>query len=200
MVNKRHLTVSFMKLPLKECSWLIKTKMRKTIRAQMKIQQMSFMLMAVTLFFILVGLFALVFGLSGVKQSALALEEKNVLLLVTKLANSPEFSCGNSFGSNKMNCIDADKVMVLKDSIDKYTGFWGSGIQNIMIRTMPIAETKLCTKSSYDGCNTIDVFSKGSTGFPIENFVSLCRKQAGQNGVYDKCEVAKLIIYYNEKQ
>jgi hypothetical protein len=177
---------------------MVKLKMKKN--AQMKIQQMAFMLMAVTLFFVLVGMFVLLFSSTGLKQTALALEEKNTLLLVSKLANSPEFSCGNSFGSNKINCIDEDKVMVLKDSIEKYRELWGSGIQNIIIRTIPIGEAKLCTLGSYSDCNTIDIFSKGSIGFPIENFVSLCRKQAGSNGVYDKCEIAKLAIYYNEKQ
>jgi len=70
-------------------------------RGQLKIQQMAFMLMAITLFFVLVGLFVLKINLSELKQSAETLEEKNALLLVTRLANSPEFSCDNSFGSKK---------------------------------------------------------------------------------------------------
>ena len=94
--------------------------MIKTKKAQMKIQQMAFMLMAITLFFVMVGMFVLVFRFSGLKESATMLEEKNAMLLVTKLANSPEFSCGEAFGSNRINCVDADKVMMLKENTAKY--------------------------------------------------------------------------------
>ena len=90
-------------------------------KAQLKIQQMAFVLLAITLFFVLAGMFALVFLLSGLRGGATALEEKNALLLVTKLANSPEFSCGDAYGSDKLNCVDADKVMVLSKNIDRYS-------------------------------------------------------------------------------
>ena len=107
----------------------------------MKIQQMAFMLMAITIFFVLVGMFVLMFSLAGLKESAGELEQRNAMLLVTKLANSPEFSCGNSFGNNKVNCIDADKAMVLKGSMDKYSSFWGSGIGNIVVRKVSSPST-----------------------------------------------------------
>jgi len=72
-------------------------------QGQMKIQQMAIMLLAVTLFFILVSIFILTFRLAGLKESSVLLEEKNAQLLVAKLANSPEFSCGNAFGTGKIN-------------------------------------------------------------------------------------------------
>ncbi len=169
-------------------------------RAQMKIQQMAFMLMAITIFFVLVGMFVLIFTLSDVKKSAEELDQKNAMLLVTKLANSPEFSCGNSFGNNKINCIDADKAMVLGDSISKYLGFWGSGIGNIVIRKIPAGENRECKNANYPDCEIINLFSKEISGFPAENFITLCIKGESTGGVYNKCEIAKLIIYYNEKQ
>src|SRR4030042_5145835 len=84
----------------------------KNKKGQMKIQQMAFMLMAITLFFVLVGIFVLVIRFSGLKDTAKQLEEENAMLLVSKLANSPEFSCENAFGALS-NCIDADKIMAL---------------------------------------------------------------------------------------
>ena len=99
-------------------------------KAQLKIQQMAFMLIAVTLFFVLVGMLIFVFRFSSIQESAELLGEKNALLLVTKLANSPEFSCGESFGRSSVNCVDSDKVMTLKANIEKYSGFWDvSGIE-----------------------------------------------------------------------
>lgn len=167
----------------------------------MKIQQMAFMLMAVTLFFILVGMFALVWRFSGLKGSAVELEERNAMLLVTKLANSPEFSCGNSFGGTKLNCIDADKVINLKGEINKYTGFWGRGVSNIKVEIIyPINQRKDCTLGNYPDCNVIDLFEKGVQGVATWNFVSVCRKATDEQGNYDKCDLGKLYVYTNEEQ
>ena len=166
----------------------------------MKIQQMAFMLMAIFAFFVLVGLFVLMFRSAGLKETALALDEKNSLLLVTSIANSPEFSCGNSYGSGKSNCVDAYKLFALEGSIGKYAGFWGSGIQNILIRKLPINGSTICSSGNYPECDVIDLFSKGAKGFPVENFVTLCGKERSDKGLYDKCEIAKVVAYYDEKQ
>ena len=162
-------------------------------KAQMKIQQMAFMLMAVTLFFILVGMFVLVWRFAGLRQSAETLEEKNVMLLVTKLADSPEFSCGT--WEYTASCIDTDKVMMLKNSISKYSKFWGD-VSNIKIEKNPLEARKECTLSNYPDCNTINLFSKEITGIPKSTFVALCRKESDEGEVYDKCELGKLLVFY----
>lgn len=173
-------------------------KMRK--KGQMKIQQMAFMLMAITLFFVLVGMFVLVFRFSGLKESAAILEEKNTLLLVTKLANSPEFSCGTAFGSNRINCVDADKVMMLKENAAKYAEFWG--VAKIEIRKIyPNNGDRKCTPSTYKNCGVIDVFSENVNLQPAySNFISLCKKDSYNNEVYDKCELALLMVSSEDKQ
>lgn len=170
--------------------------MKKT-KAQLKIQQMAFMLIAVTLFFVLVGMFVLVIKFSGLKESATALEEKNAMLLVTKLANSPEFSCGEAFGSNRINCIDSDKIMMLRENIDKYTDFWG--VSNIEIRKIYLPDTEtICNLGNYPNCNIIRMRSKDA-GYDVSNFVSLCRKESFKGEIYDKCELAKIMISYEKK-
>ena len=164
-------------------------------KGQLKIQQMAFMLMAVTLFFILVGLFVLVIRFSGLRKSAEILEEENAVLLISKIANSPEFSCEESFGSGKTNCIDSDKVMVLKEHIGKYFGFWG--VSNIEIRKIypKMSETE-CNLGNYPNCNLIKITSSELEGVGIANFVSLCRKESFEGEVFDKCELGKIIISY----
>ena len=163
-------------------------------KAQLKIQQMTFMLLAITLFFILVGMFVLSIYVSNLKSAAAGFEEKNAMLLVTRLANSPEFSCGSAFKSKKTNCVDADKVMMLKGNIDKYSDFWD--VENIEIRTIYPNSTNIeCTLSNYPNCNIIKIRS-GEISEEFSNFVSLCRKENLNDEVYDKCEVAKLIVSY----
>lgn len=169
-------------------------------RAQLKIQQMAFMLMAITLFFVMIGMFILVFRFSKLKESATMIEEKNALLLVTKLANSPEFSCGESFGSNRINCVDSDKVIILKDNIAKYFEFWG--VAEIQIRKVyPNNENTICTTANYQDCGIIKVFSKNVNSLPpISNFISLCRKESYDDEFYDKCELAILMVSSEDKR
>ncbi len=166
-------------------------KMNK--KAQLKIQQMAFMLMAITLFFVLAGMFILVISTSNLRETALALEEKNAMLLVSKLANSPEFSCGESFGFNKINCVDGDKVMMLKENIAKYENFWG--VSNIEIRKAGLNSLK-CNLGNYPNCEIINLYNSNITS-EYSNFISLCWKDTFEGKIYDKCEVAKLMVSYD---
>lgn len=151
------------------------------------------MLMAITLFFVLAGMFVLTISTSNLRESALELEEKNAMLLVSRLANSPEFSCGESFGSNRINCVDADKVMMLKESSSKYVNFWG--VSNIEIRKQ--SPTPLtCNLGNYPNCDIIKLYSSNITS-EYSNFVSLCWKDLFEGKVYDKCEVVKLMVGYD---
>jgi hypothetical protein len=170
----------------------------KTKKSQMKIQQTAFMLLAVTLLFVLVGLAVLGFKLAGLRGTASNVEEENAKLLVTKLANSPEFACGGSFGS-KIGCIDADKVMMLKSQEDKYSGFWG--VADIEIRKIypKRTGTVTCTSGNYPNCNLIEILSKGTTGTYYSNFVSLCRKEMTGGSTYDRCDLARLMVSYVKK-
>ncbi len=165
---------------------------------QMKIQQMAFMLVAITLFFMLVGIFVLVIRFSNLKQTSTILEEENAMLLVTKLANSPEFTCGASFGSSRLSCIDADKIMVLKKHVSKYTGFWG--VAEIEIRKIYSDSGVECTSQNYPNCGVIEVYSKNVNKLPASsNFVALCWKEGSDRGVYDKCEIARLLVSSEDK-
>ena len=167
--------------------------------AQMKIQQMAFMLIAVMIFFALVGLLILTIGFSGLKEKATNLQEENAMLLVSKLANSPEFSCGQAFES-KENCIDLDKTFVLKKNIDKYKNFWGvSGIE--IIKIYPENQNLVCTNANYPDCDTLELIPK-ATGISAENFVSLCRKEYNSETsiIYDKCELGKILVKYEKIQ
>jgi len=169
------------------------------VKAQLKIQQMTFMLIAITLLFVIAGLFVLVFMFSGIKESANELNERNALLLVTRLANSPEFSCGESFGMLKLNCVDEDKAMILKQNSKIYSNFWGvAGIEIQKIYPENLAE---CTLGNYPNCGLITVYSDDKNkGASSSNFVSLCRKENFEGEVYDKCEIAKLLVFPRSEQ
>ena len=166
------------------------------MKAQLKIQQTAFMLVAITIFFVLVGMIVLVISIAGLKDSATNLKEEDARLLVSRLANSPEFSCGNAFARYRSNCIDFDKLIALKQNIEKYREFWG--IENIEIRIIYPETTNeiLCTQENYPNCNILRLISDDFKGTSIGNFVSLCRKQEYKDYSSDKCVVAKLMVSY----
>ena len=170
----------------------------KNKQGQMKIQQTAFLLIAVTLFFVLVGIFVLGFRLSGLRGDVSALEEKNALLLATRIANSPEFSCGNSYDGERLNCVDSDKVISLKDFEETYQGFWGAS--SIEIRKLyPILSVDTeCNSGNYPNCNIINIRGEEQGGFSDGNFVTLCRKASKDGDSYDKCELAKLLVTYKK--
>ena len=167
----------------------------KQKKAQVKIQQMAFMLIAVTMFLVMAGLFLLTIRFSSLKDSAKLLCEENALLLASKIADSPEFSCGNAFGSARENCIDTDKAMALKSRLAEYRGFWG--VSGIEIRKISSATGEECDLGNYPNCGKITLV-KSPNGTKIANFVSLCRKELEELGTttYDKCELGRIIITY----
>lgn len=165
----------------------------KNNKGQLKIQQMIFMIVAVVLLFVLVGLFFLSISLNKIQKEAINLAEKNSLMLVSRLANSPEFACGNAFGSNKADCIDFDKVMILKENLAQYSDFWG--VAKIEIKKVYPYGNNSCNKGNYPDCGYLKILDKNVKTLPYSSsFVSLCRKELSPLGTYDKCELARLMV------
>ena len=168
----------------------------------MKIQQTAFMLIAITLFFVLAGMFFLSIKMSSIKISATELEEKNSKLLLAKLADSPEFSCGDSYGTQATSCIDFEKLMSLKENIANYSQLWG--VSDIQVwKIFPSENFDECTTGNYPSCGKITLFPEHlGNGTYISTFVSLCRRASDFGfpyAPYDKCELAKLMVSYNDK-
>lgn len=169
-------------------------------KGQMKIQQMAFMLIAVFVLFILIGIVLLSTKLEGIKRTATEYKEQNALTLSSSIANSPEFSCGNSYGSQKTDCVDLDKLMGLKNNVESYDKFWG--VSNIEIRIIyPESERELeCEIGNYPNCNYFKLREGEVRGFSVSNFVSVCHKERNLNVVANKCELGKIIISYEAEQ
>jgi len=167
-------------------------KIRK--KGQFKIQQTAFMLLAITLFFILVGLFYFSIRMSSMQKASEELEKKRLSGLLTKLSSNPELKCNE--GVMGLDCIDADKAMVLKGKTQYQELF---GVSSLIIRKIYPAENLVgvieCSQGNYPNCNQIRVFGESSVS-PISVYVALCRKErdsANLDYVYDKCEIGLLM-------
>ncbi|MEK6891358.1 MAG: hypothetical protein AABX03_04445 [Nanoarchaeota archaeon] len=170
---------------------LLKMKNLKKInrigkKAQLKIQQMSFMLIAVFILFALVGLFYLSYKTLNLQKQVIDLRKEKTQDLVVKIASNPEL-----IYESRGNSIDADKLMLLRGK-DEYKKFWG--IKGIIVEKIyPASPNVECKLSNYPECSTIKLFTTSNSA-PIYSFVSLCRKESQNGRVYDKCELAKIML------
>lgn len=175
----------------------MKTRIKEK-KAQMKIQQMSFMLIAVFIFFALVGMIVISFFMNNMHNDANDLREQNAKLLASKIANSPELSCGEAYDELRTNCIDLDKAIVFKESVEKYKNFWGIAsleIQRIYPKTNSANQIIECTKTNYPSCNFITLINNADTP-DRSSYVALCRKEVYNEKIVTKCELGRIIIGY----
>jgi hypothetical protein len=162
----------------------------KNKKAQLKIQEMAFFIVAIVLFFVLVGIFILSIIFANLSQSATDAAEKRTLSSVTNLADSPEFSCG------KPNCVDADKLISLMQN-KKYENFWPFSSLRVL-RGQGFNKTKdemiECSMGNYPNCDMFVVYNKNvNNERTISSYVALCRKEVENGFVYNKCEIAEFI-------
>ena len=169
-------------------------------KAQLKIQEMAFFLVAIVLFFILVGLFVFSIMFSNLSKGATEIAEARTLSSITNLADAPEFSCGEP------NCVDSDKLIALMQN-SRYENFWPfSSLRVITSSGFDKAEEEMikCTTTNYPNCDVFEVYDKShllekdgdKNKFDeraISNFVALCRVELENNINYKKCEIAKLV-------
>ncbi|MFH1358952.1 MAG: hypothetical protein ABIH37_03635 [archaeon] len=163
-------------------------------KSQLKIQEMAFMIVAVVLFFALVGLFVLSIVFVNIQDEATRIAEEKTLAAATSLADTPELSCIAA----KVNCIDADKLISLVNlNNSQYDKFWPfSSLSVIQLSGFEKEEEDLveCTFANYPDCDIFNVYDKKvDNERAIASFVALCRKDFQNDRTYDKCEVAKIV-------
>lgn len=164
---------------------------RKSKKGQLKIQQMSFMLLAVVLFFVLVALFWLVFQSRNIEKQASFLKQNQARLISEFISGSSEFSC------NKDYCINTDKLMVVKDR-SVYKDFWPvSYIRVRKIYPVKSKEEVECDEVNYPDCNTYNVYSSDKKSeSSAGSFVALCRYEKIGGYPTQICDLGKIIIGY----
>lgn len=169
-------------------------------KAQMKIQQMSFMLVIVFIFFALVAMIAISIFLNNLNKNANMLKEENAKLLASRIANSPEFNCETAYDRERTNCVDLDKVMMLKENIGKYRNFWG--VTSLEIRRIYPKSSSAnlnieCTKENYPNCDLITIVDNPNAPDRY-SYVALCRGEVYNGNRVTKCELGKIIVGFGD--
>ncbi len=130
-------------------------------KAQMKIQQMAFMIVALVIFFSLVALFYFSVSFSNLGKTAQSLQEDEARELVRKIGHSSELAFTSSSDCN--SCIDFDKALMLKEmaSAGIYSEFWN--LDYLMIeKVYPKSSEEECTRENYPNCGRITLIQKKS--------------------------------------
>ena len=163
-------------------------------RGQIKIQQMAFVLVAIMIFLSFGAMFYFSLSVSKLKGDDEDLREKEVKETVRRLAGSPEFSWTVY---DCPNCIDLDKVMVLKD-LESYNGFWKRIPLLKVERVYPRYGNGECTRDKYPECDKITIIETGENVIAYSSFVSLCRYDNLIDS--ERCELGKLIMGFETIQ
>jgi len=160
--------------------------------AQLKIQQMSFMLIAVTLLVIIAGLFFVSLMTADIRRGAGDLEEEEAVNLVLKLADLPEFKCKGE----RVYCIDAEKAIALQNK-PEYEKLWP--IEGIIIKKLSPDDVGgggniECTITNFPDCSVIKI-NTDKNKEQFSSYVSLCRIASSEDiGIYEKCELAQIMV------
>ena len=167
------------------------------MKAQIKIQQMAFMLVAVFFFFILVGLFAATFLFHNVAKHSNEIAREKTILALNNIASSAEFTCGEP------NCIDLDKMIVLKNLKDYQNYFDFAGLVIITETGINKDENQMieCTTTNYPACDKITILNKTKENLNFQyTYTTLCRKHRVGNYIFDKCEVGIIMAAFEIKK
>jgi len=153
----------------------------------MKIKEMIFMILALVVFFVIVLLFWLSVTLGDIKGDVAQSSRDRNIMLVARLADSPELSCGLS------NCIDTDKLIVFMGR-PHYLGFWD--VNGLIVEKLDSANNTVeCTLGNYPRCNTFTIKKPLNNTIPDSSIVSLCRKEIKNDISYEKCDMGRIKVW-----
>jgi hypothetical protein len=87
----------------------------------------------------------------------------------------------------------------LKDISGDYSDFWG--VAKIEVRKIYLSQGGvICDDSNYPNCDIINILDNNVNSQPfVSTYVSLCRKEATDTIIYDKCELALLMVSSESK-
>ena len=158
-------------------------------RGQMKIMQMSFMIIGVFLFFVLVGLFVLGIVFKDVNAGAKELAMQEAVASIEVIAAMPELN----YDERDSMVIDKDKLKVLAGGLaEDYEMFWPIASLEIY-KVYPVFDERISCPAA--GCNYYDVYDSGHRDVEkFSSYVSICERVREFGYVYDRCEIGKIVV------
>lgn len=159
------------------------------VKAQMEIQQMTFMILAVFMFFALAGLFFISIYVGDLKDQASALEKEETISSIEVIASMPELA----YDSSEMMMIDSDKAQVMANQFsNNYSAIWPVASIELYKVYPDFDEVVECPGTN---CNYYKIYDNGQNNTQTyASFVSICRKEKESGYIFEKCEIGKLVV------
>lgn len=154
--------------------------------ADMKIMQMTFMILFVFIFFTFAGLFFLTIQSGKITENYNALEKERVMSSTETIANMPELNCDSS----RTLCLDEDKIITFTSMSNSYKNFWP--VTSIKVtRVFPRGiEGRAYPQSNYSYYSIYD--SKQKNIAEYGTFVSVCKVVKTEGVAQEVCELGRL--------
>jgi hypothetical protein len=162
-------------------------------KADMQIQQMAFMIIAVFIFFGLVGLFFINIQVSKIGSNAASLQRDQAISSIQVIADMPELS----FSAVETMTLDEDKIRIMSGEFGKdYELLWPVAYVGVR-KIYPKPERPI--KCPAENCNYYEIYnSSEQESYEIQStFVSICSKRKEGKSIYNKCEIGKLDVGVN---
>jgi len=156
-------------------------KMRK--KSQIKIQEMAFVLLALTVLAGIVFIFFSKFQISGVEKAAGTVKQQQAISLLEKISAMPEIRC-SYYGVEKL-CIDEDKLQIFLPMANSssYIKQW-TGMQKVSVKRIWPSEEEW------------PIYSEGKGNFTYSTFVSICKQEFRTTSSW-KCSLGMMEVSYN---
>ena len=152
----------------------------KNKKAQLKIQETAFMLLALVFFMALIFIFYTNFTTKNLYAGKVELQKDKAVSLLSNLAEMPEFSCPSG------KCLDEDKIIAM-GNITAYSNLW-KGLSSIkVVRIYPVNETK-----------TYVIYRKGREDITYSAYIPLCSTGYLEGYIIQDCDLAKLLVSIEE--
>ena len=157
-------------------------------RGQLQIQQLAFLIVAIFLFFIIVGLFFLNVSMGSIKGSAQDLKTEKAISFLSTIPSMTEFN------ANCANCVDKDKLKAFIYFSKEYKQFFPlDSLRALKIYPKPenfsISDELLCPSSE-----CIILFNSTKPEIvEYSIFVPVCETSKRTGIVITDCEIWKLI-------
>ena len=147
-----------------------------TKKAQMKIQEMAFVLLALVLLAIIAFVFFIRFQSTRIERAGEEAKQQAAVSLLDKIASLQELSC-----SEGEICVDEDKAMIIK----KYdTSSLFQGIKKArIVRIYPSGED-------------IILYEAGEGQESYSTFINLCKQDKTGISFEYECGIAMLVLSY----
>lgn len=158
-------------------------------KADMQIQQMAFMIVAVFIFFGLVGVFFVNIQVKKIGGDAATLQRDQAISSLEVIADMPEFS----FSRTESMTLDEDKLKIMSGSFgEDYELFWPVASIEVYKIYPSSSEVIDCPAPN---CNHYEIYDNGQTNTKTySSFVSICKEERESGSVYDRCEIGKLVV------